>query len=71
MENPLETHWCAVKRILCYLSGATSSGLTLVPANSAYKFSRRTYNGSDWTVIQMIEDLSHDHVFSLVLTLHL
>ena len=29
MHNPLESHWCSLKRILCYLAGTRHHGFLL------------------------------------------
>lgn len=48
MENLLETHWKAVKRILRYFKGTLSYGLELKPASSAAQFSLVAYSDVDW-----------------------
>ncbi|XP_061357895.1 uncharacterized mitochondrial protein AtMg00810-like [Gastrolobium bilobum] len=45
MYNPLDTHWKAVKRILHYLSGIVSHGLTITPSKN---FHLTAYCDSDW-----------------------
>ncbi|XP_061376329.1 uncharacterized mitochondrial protein AtMg00810-like [Gastrolobium bilobum] len=45
MHHPLDTHWKAVKRILRYLNGTTSHGLTIHPLEN---FHLTAYCDSDW-----------------------
>lgn len=45
MHNPTTNHWAAVKRILRYLNGSSSQGLTLRPDSS---FSLHAYCDADW-----------------------
>ena len=46
MSSPSNTHWFAVKRILCYLKGATSYGLSTQPSSS---LNIQAYTDVDWT----------------------
>ncbi|CAI8590906.1 unnamed protein product [Vicia faba] len=48
MTNPLDTHWYAVRRILCYLSGTSGYGLLLSPSVSTPNFSLGVCSDSDW-----------------------
>lgn len=50
MAQPLDSHWYAVKRILCYLSGMTMLGLMLVLDATSQPFSLRAYGDSDWAI---------------------
>lgn len=50
MENPIESHWCAVNCIARYLSSTTTHGLMLSPDNLAHKFFLREYNKSNWAI---------------------
>jgi histone deacetylase 1/2 len=52
MSQPLESHWKAVKRILCYLKGTLDHGLLLSPAASGPPFSLRAYSDADWATDQ-------------------
>ncbi|XP_061336883.1 uncharacterized mitochondrial protein AtMg00810-like [Gastrolobium bilobum] len=45
MQNPLDTHWKAVKRILRYLSGTVSHGSIINPSSN---FNLAAYCDSDW-----------------------
>lgn len=48
MASPLDSHWSVVKRILHYLSGTSTYGLLLMPADPAHIFTLRAYSDSDW-----------------------
>ena len=48
MASPLDSHWSVVKRILRYLSGTSTYGLLLMPADPAHIFTLRAYSDSDW-----------------------
>ena len=45
MHQPLETHWKAVKRILCYLSGTIQHGLAF---HTCSKLLLYAFYDSDW-----------------------
>jgi hypothetical protein len=45
MQSPSSSHWAAVKRILRYLKGTLSHGITLKPATS---FILHAYSDADW-----------------------
>lgn len=47
LANPRDTHWRAVKRILCYLQGTSNYGLLFQPAPLDTHFSLRAYCDSD------------------------
>ncbi|XP_025981670.1 uncharacterized mitochondrial protein AtMg00810-like [Glycine max] len=49
MENPLDTHWGAVKRILRYLKGTLSHGLLMKPAAVGKPLSITAMCDADWT----------------------
>lgn len=48
MAHPSDTHWLAVKRIICYLKGTVTSGLLFTPASPAHPFSLQAYCDADW-----------------------
>lgn len=50
MENPLDTHWDAVKRILQYLKGMVLYGLHLRPATLGQPYSIRALCDVDWAL---------------------
>lgn len=45
MQSPTTSHWAAVKRILQYLKGTLSHGITLKPVSS---FALHAYSDADW-----------------------
>ncbi|XP_062103149.1 uncharacterized mitochondrial protein AtMg00810-like [Humulus lupulus] len=45
MHSPSDTHWQAVKRILCYLKGTAHHGLLLQPCS---EFNLLCYTDADW-----------------------
>lgn len=47
MQNPLESHWIAVKRILRYLNGTLDTGLVLKPCQSS-SLCLQGYCDADW-----------------------
>lgn len=57
MENPLDTHWDAVKRILQYLKGMVLYGLHLRPAALGQPYSIRALCDADWHQTLMIDVL--------------
>lgn len=48
MEDPLVSHWRAVKRMLYYLNDTISHGLVLAPAAMQQQLSPGAYIDSDW-----------------------
>jgi hypothetical protein len=48
MSAPLESHWTAVKRILRYLKGTITFGLTLFPTNINHPLPLRVFCDADW-----------------------
>lgn len=49
MHQPLEHHWKAVKRTLCYLKGTLNHGLYL---NAGKNLDLRGYSDANWTCDQ-------------------
>ena len=45
MQSPTTPHWAAVKRIIRYLKGSLSHGITLKPISS---FDLHAYSDADW-----------------------
>lgn len=67
MENPLDTHWDAVKRILQYLKGMVLYGLHLRPAALGQPYSIRALCDADWHQTLMIDVLLLVQLYTLVL----
>lgn len=61
IANPLESHWCAVKRILRYLADSSNLGLLLQPAQSSAPFSLHVYSDTDWASAPIIGDQHQVH----------
>lgn len=65
MATPLESHCCAVKHIMCYLSGTVTRVLIHTHANHVQKFSLHAYNNFDSETL-MTAGLPRVHVCILV-----
>lgn len=62
MQNPLEAHWKAIKRILRYIAGTFELGLHLVRCHGS-SLDITAFSDANWAQTQMTEDPLQGTVF--------